>query len=78
MPCLKVKVKKYLIIENYVLVTFGPPKQELAADLDKLRSKYTVLKPKKQLVSASINITPKKESLKEPVKTPTKGTLVLL
>ena len=58
-------------------MTFGPPKQELAADLDKLRSKYTVLKPKKQLVSASINITPKKESPKETVKTPTKGTLIL-
>ena len=43
--------------------------------MDKLRSKYTVLKPKKQLVSASLNITPKKESLKEPVKTPTKGIL---
>ena len=30
-----------------IKVTFGPPKQALAADLDKLRSKYTVLKPKK-------------------------------
>ena len=66
------------LLKLILLVTFGPPKQELAADLDKLRSKYTVLKPKKQLVSASINITPKKESLKEPVKTPTKGTLVFI
>ena len=79
MPCRKVHhVQKLIIQINYVLVTFGPPKQELAADLDKLRSKYTVLKPKKQLVSASINITPKKESLKEPVKTPTKGKHVFI
>lgn len=53
-------------------VTFGPAKQEIAADLEKLRSKYTVLKPKKQLVSASLNITPKKETPKESVKSPTK------
>lgn len=67
-------------------VTFGPAKQEIAADLEKLRSKYTVLKPKKQLVSASINITPSKKdsntsssstssnnkSENSPAKTPTK------
>lgn len=35
-------------------VSFGPPKQALAADLEKLRTKYTVLKPKKQLHQDSI------------------------
>ena len=57
-------------------VTFGPPKQALAADLEKLRTKYTVLKPKKQLHQESIgpklpNKPSESPKLERPVKSPT-------
>ena len=54
---------------------FGPSRQALAADLEKLRTKYTVLKPKKIAENVIIGPPPKPGG---PLKTPERKSPSLL